>query len=304
MAGNAVTRDRLFSLRETIARIEGKSAHEAREGASLQGDDPVLSVQAEAWDQPCLLNEVESVLRAGALVELRSDRLADAGAASGLALAFAMGHGRPVAKPSRLLLIGDRRVAREAGLPYAPGLKDFGLAPGELVHALPRRIEDALWLAEAALGCGAFSAVLLEVEGNPRRFGLTESRRLSLRAREQAVALLLIRQGGEEEATSASIRLRVTPAPAAARVLGDQTVLGGGIGNPVFHVVAEKSRSASFPGILLEWKRDDRRLCPIPSAEHDLVRRAPDPGAAFPRASDRPDRTGEMGAVMAFHRAS
>ncbi|MCL6709045.1 hypothetical protein M8R20_18845 [Pseudomonas sp. R2.Fl] len=288
-----MTRERLFALREAVARIEGKPAQAAREAALRGGEAILASDRAPQAPEP-LPMLMDELAQAGSFVEIRSERLADAGAASGLALALACSLHKGAGR--RVLLIGDREVAREAGLPYAPGLDDFGCRPGELVHALPRRIEDVLWLAGEALSCRAFSAVLFEMRGNVRRFGLTESRRLSLKARDAGGTLLLIRQAGEEEASSASLRVKVGPEPAAMRAGPEPD----GIGRPVFRVTVEKSRSAVFSDFLLEWNSHERRLVPCPPAS----RRSPHPVAQLPAAFHGQDREAQMGALLALDRAS
>jgi Uncharacterized conserved protein len=293
MADRAMTRERLFALREAVARIEGKPAQAARE-AALRGAEALLASSRPAQTPEPLTMLMDELTQAGSFIEIRSERLADAGAASGLALALACSLGKRAER--RILLIGDREVAREAGLPYAPGLDDFGCRPRELVHALPRRIEDALWLAGEALSCRAFSVVLFEMRGNVRRFGLTESRRLSLKARDASATLLLIRQSGEEEASSASLRLKVGPVPAAMRANRESD----GLGNPAFRVTVEKGRSALFSDFLLEWNSHERRLVPCPSAS----RRPPHPVTQLPAALNGQDRKAQMGAFLALDRAS
>lgn len=295
MADRAMTRERLFALRETVARIEGKSAQAARE-AALRGSEAILASSDRATQQASepLSIFMDEVAQAGSFVEIRSERLADAGTASGLALALACSVNTESER--RVLLIGDRGVAHEAGLPYAPGLDDFGCRPGELVHALPRRLEDALWLAGEALSCRAFSTVLLEIHGNMRRFGLTESRRLSLRARHTGGTLLLIRQAGEEEASSASLRLKTGPAPAALRANREVD----GLGNPVFRVSVEKSRSTVLSDFLLEWNSHERRLVSCPP----VSRRPTHPLTQLPSALHRQDSETQMGTLLALDRAS
>ncbi|WP_249116775.1 hypothetical protein [Ciceribacter sp. L1K23] len=301
MAERAMTRETLFALREAVARIEGKPAQMAREVAMRDGDDALL-VQAkrgaagQSGDPLSMI--MEEVEQGGAFIEIRSARLADAGAASGFALALSCC--RSVRPDGKILLIGDRHVAREAGLPYAPGLDDFGHRRGELVYALPRRIEDALWLADEALACGAFATVILEVHGNVRQFGLTESRRLGLKARSAGGTLLLMRQAGEEEASSASLRLRVEAAPSAIRNSLEQP-MPMALGNPLFRLTVEKSRSAVFSEFLLEWSSHERRLAYLPSA---VFQRSPHPVDQLSAAGDRSDRKGEMGRLLALDRAS
>lgn len=316
MAGSAVARETLFALRQTIARIEGRPAVGlvcADEVAAPAGIRPKAAVKGNA-DQmllPLGLGEFDDPLGGGlpldALTEIRSGELRDAGAASGFALALsicALARKAVGSSPARLLWIGDQVAGMEAGRPHAAGLADYGLDPTSLLYAAQRRLEDALWLAEAALGSGAFVAVILEVRGNPQRFGLTESRRLSLKARAVGRPLLLLRQAGAEETSSAQFRFLVRPAPAAARLLPDGSVLGGSIGNPVFHLTLEKSRVPAFSDILLEWNAHDRQFCLARLDVLPAAGKPADPGAHLPASVDRPDRAAAMGSVVAFSRAS
>ena len=298
----------LFALRQAIARIEGKPDHAARLAA---GTDQESQAEKKGRVRPHGLEVDMSTVQfdslmaqlfmPGLMVELRGEQMQQAGATTGFALALAItGADRsPKGHSKRLLFISDPHVVRETGLVYAPGLADFGLHPAELVHALPRRIEDALWLAEAALASRAFSSVLLEVHGNPKKFGLTESRRLSLKARGNGGKLTVLRQAGEEEASSASVRLSVQPAPAAARPLANGTLLGGSIGFPAFRILAEKSR---FPGrteLILEWNPDDRRLHPLARTGSSHVG-SPDPLPLLSEAGNRSHRPQALGSVVAF----
>jgi protein ImuA len=296
----------LFALRQAIARIEGKPDHAARVAAGLDLESRPQRQAGAGHDglvgSAFTFESLETdLLMPGMMAELRGERLQQAGTTTGFALAVAMmGADRAKAGLSkRLLFIADPQVVREAGLVYAPGLVDFGLDPAELVHALPRRIEDALWLAEAALKSRAFSTIVLEVLGNPKKFGLTESRRLSLKARGTGGRLFVLRQAGEEEASSASLRLSVQTAPAAARVLADGTLLGGSIGFPAFHILAEKSRCPGRTELILEWNPDDRRLRPLAAAGSTGIG-SPDSLPLLSTPRDRSHRSQALGSVVAF----
>ena len=300
MGESPQARETLFALREAIARIEGKPDHAARLTAGLQPEAGEATPQEQLERQGLFDDMMGEILAPGTLVELRGLRLQQAGSVAGFGLALALMAAEKNAKTrKRLLLVADPHVVREAGLAYAPGLLDFGLSPAGLVHALPRRIEDALWLAEAALTSRAFSTVLLEVHGNPKKFGLTESRRLSLKARATGGRLLILRQAGEEEASSALLRLSVEPAPAAARHLVDGSLLGGSIGSPAFRITPEKSRIPGSPELILEWNSDDRRLHLFEHFQSPGLG-SPHSVALFPKASDRPHRQASLGSLLAF----
>jgi protein ImuA len=317
VAETAVARETLFALRETIARLEGKptpalaaAAHEAmaaEEGELKTGlkQRPPLPTGVTVLDEA-----LEGGIPRDAMTEIRSLSLRDAGAATGFALALAsrLGEGEKnvSAGHETVLWIGDTVASTEAGLPYAIGLRDFGLEPQGFLHAAPRKLDEALWLAEAALSSAVFAVVILEVRGNPARFGLTESRRLSLRAKAAGRPLFLLRQGGEEEASSAVFRLSVEPASAGARFLPDGSMLGGSIGYPSFRLTLEKSRNPAPLSLVLEWNAHDRQFSSI----HDRQRPAPierksaNSRPHLPPVADRQDRPQAMGPVLAFGRSS
>jgi protein ImuA len=313
MAEAAVARETFFALRETIARLEGRPipalAAAARETLAEKARPGSAGVA-----QPLLatgVDDLDAAMQGGVpldgLTEVRSLGLRDAGAASGFALALAArlhAQAAGTAAVSPVLWIGDTVATMEAGLPYAIGIGDFGLEPTAFLQASPRKLEDALWLAEAALGSAAFAVVILEVRGNPARFGLTESRRLALRAKATERPLFLLRQGGEEEASSALFRFSVEPAPAQARPLPDGSVLGGSIGHPAFRLTLEKSRNPAPLSITLEWNAHDRRFALVPDAQHPALpgEHAAHSGADLSASAHRPDRPQALGPVLAFDR--
>lgn len=330
MAQKAVAREEVFSLRETIARLEGKTvtldepglsaAESGKRQAARQGESPLAPVNNPAC-LPLGLEAIDTVLDGGlpraGMAEIRSGEMRNAGAATGLALAVCafLVHrdaGKTVPREA-VLWISERGVAREAGEPFAEGLRDYGIGLDKLVYAVPKRIEEALWLAEAALKSRAFRAVILELGGNPARFGLSESRRLSLRARHSGSLLLLLRQGGVEEAGSTIFRMEAHPAPAGQYRLADGTALRGTIGASAFSLTIEKSPKPASPtlskAIVIEWNAHERlfvhALDRVPSSPLQPGRTGTaHPVAGLPEAADRPDRAAAMGTVLGFSRAS
>lgn len=316
MADTGMARETLFALRETIARLEGKPVPALAAAAHdvLASDDRVANPAGAPSGQSLSTGilDLDAALQGGfpldALTEIRSSALRDAGATTGFVLALTAilrardGEAQPAASP--VLWIGETVVAMEAGLPYALGLGDFGVAPQGFLHASPRKLDEALWLAEAALASAVFTLVVLEVRGNPAHFGLTESRRLSLRAKAAGRPLFVLRQAGEEEASSALLRLLVEPAPAAARLLPDGSRLGGSIGNPSFRLTLEKSRNPAPLSFVLEWNAHDRQFHPATQRPAFVERPAAHSVTQFSAPVDRPDRPQALGPVLAYHRAS
>lgn len=305
MAKNALAQETFFALRETIARLEGKSlpALAAAQASDARPTAKIDSRQIKTGTS-CLDDALGGGLSKDSITELRSDGLRHAGALSGFAMALGCLFQKENNRP--LLWISDRLASSDAGLPYPIGLKRFGLSIHRFLHAAPNRLEDALWLAEAALSSGIFAATFLEVRENPACFGLTESRRLSLRAKAARRPLLILRHGGEEEASSALFRFHVKPSLASPRQLPDGSMLGGSIGSSVFHLTLEKSRNAAPLSLHLEWNHHDRRFIALDPTERTFSaeRPAAHSGAILSQAGDGQDPAPPLGAVLAFDRAS
>lgn len=306
MAEAALARGTLCALRTEISRLEGINgsalARAAREDSwdGEETESPFIATGAGRFDAAL----GGGILRS-ALHEIRSQATMDNGAASGFALALArLALGSRT--DARILWISDPLAATESGRPYGPGLAAHGLAPCALIHAAPRHLQDALMIAEAALAVRSFAAVILEIYGNPQKFGLTESRRLHLRARAHRRPILLLRERGDEEASSAVNRFLVRPFPAAAAILPDGRSCESGLGHSVFHVTIEKSRNPALPEFLLEWNADDCLLADhVPYGLAVPQKHAPeDPVALVSLPADGQDRAQPMGTVLAYQRAS
>lgn len=332
MAEKAVPRETVRALRDAIARLERGTGTRATERAGEEAGfgrpplDPAATVLREegiskARAEPVLpigVPALDEALAGGlplrGMTEIRVSETRDAGAGIGFTLALAalcQARRREGGELGPVLWIAEGMALKEAGAPYGVGLAGHGLDLSRALLSGPRSLKEALWIAEAALNFSVFAAVVLEMRGNPAALGFQESRRLQVRARAGSVPLLLVRQAGEEEASGALFRLAVLPAPAAARLLPDGRPLAGSIGNPVFHVVAEKSRAFAPVDAYLEWSAHERRFYPLaPLGSLAPVDAQPvSPGAAHPVAplsasADGSDRAGALGAVVAFKRAS
>jgi len=306
MAKHARAQERLIALRETIAKLEGKTPTlVAEKQPRVRGTTCPFPLTGRV---SLGVAEMDAALEGGlpldAMTEIRTSAMRDAGAGSGVVLALASLVQRQAHIPA-LLWISDRFSSGEAGLPYPVGLAQYGLKVEHFLHAIPRKLEEALWLAETATASGALAATILEIRGNPSSFGLSESRRLSLRAKSARRPILLLRHAGEEEASSAAFRFHAEPGPASERVLPNGAMLGGSIGFPVFHLTLEKSRNPAPLALTLEWNSRDRQFSLArPEPARLSVNGATHPGAGLPASADRPDRAPAVGRLLAFDRAS
>lgn len=263
MAERAVARETLCALRRDIARIEGRLAERLepppgavdmtvmrRGAAAVRGAD-VLATGAGDFDAA-----LDGGLPRAGLSEIHAAETRGAGASAGFALAFAALAMKERAERS-LLWIGTAELFREAGFPYAHGLaQGFGLKADDLLFADAPKLADALWIAEEATRLAPLAAIVLELRGNPDKLDLTATRRLHRRALNAGRPVLLLRQAAVAEPTAAPVRLVVEAAPAAPR----ETLAGpleGSLGNPVFSVTIDKSRTAAPGRFLMEWNRHD-----------------------------------------------
>lgn len=313
MAEDATAQEMLFALREQIARLEGKSLPAlaaAQQTEAAAGSDHVQTAESlglrHSLEVPSLDAALDGGLPLDGVTEIRTQLMRDAGAASGFILALVARLRQSAAAGLRFLWIGEVMSVQEAGLPYANGLVQFGLDPQDILYAAPRKLEDALWIAETAMASAALGATILEVRGNLKQFGLTESRRLSLRAKAAGRPLFILRHAGEEEASSAVFRFLAEPAPASERRLPDGSMLGGSIGHPVFRLTLEKSRNAAPLSFLLEWNPRDRQFSLLPDTGKPVsFRQSPaHRGDRLSASVNGQDRPPAVGPVLAFERAS
>lgn len=258
MAHTAVARGTLVSLRREIARIEGRLAERLEPPREAEADDSAMLLRrAGIAVHDSLPLGVEAFDRAAGggiprtgLTEIHAAAMRDVAAASGFALALAL---LATDAPAPILWIATAEMLRETGRPYAPGLvQRFGLSPARLLFAEAPKPVDALWIAEEAASAATFSAILVEIGGEPRELDLTATRRLHRRALTAGQPMLLLRAAAGAQPTAAPLRLVVGAAPSSLR----NTLSGplqGSIGPPAFNVSIGKSRTALPASVILEW---------------------------------------------------
>ncbi|MGD9913531.1 MAG: ImuA family protein [Rhizobiaceae bacterium] len=303
MVASTVAQETIVSLRRQIAAIEGRLADRLDAPEEAAGSEGTV-IRANGMARPGGLfasgiKGLDQVLGGGlplaALTEIHSTGTRDAASGAGFALALLSRVLRQASAP--LLWIGTGEIFREAGFPYAPGLREqFGIAPEELLFASVAKPVDALWVAEEAAPLGALAAVLVELSGSFARLDLTATRRLHRRAQMAGRPVLLMRQAAQPEPTAAPVRLVVSPAPAAAR----QTMAGPmaeSIGRPAFDIRVSKSRAAPEARFQVEWNADElnfeERQTPVSGAVVPLSQRGTDSAAAaWPVVACEPGEAG------------
>ena len=133
---------------------------------------------------------------------------------AGATLGFSLGQARALIKPDRpaVFYMELAHESQERGLPYGPGLKNFGFDPRHLTLVRTQTLPELLWAIEEALACRAVAAVIADIGGHPKILDFTVSRRLSLRAVSGGASVFLNRYGATREASAAQLRWRVEPA--------------------------------------------------------------------------------------------
>lgn len=292
MAPSIMAREQIFALRQKIARIEGTQP-DRLEGVSLHEEtEASMLIRRHAPASVLRLftlgvSSIDEALGGGvprnALTEIIGRQSRDAAVTSGFAMALATLAARE--NPDfPVLWIGLTKFFHEAGLPFAPGFtRLFGFCPQQFLLVQPNHIEDALWAAEEAAIQGKFSAILLELQGNPSKLNLTATRRLHHRARAAGHPLFLVRHANHEEPTAAPTRFSVSSTTSTLR-----KTLGGSVprsvGPPAFAVTLARSRTGKEGTFVLEWNPH----------EHTFQERRPDRGKPLSTHVEQPADTGDL----------
>ncbi|MCB1428868.1 MAG: hypothetical protein KDJ48_11570 [Nitratireductor sp.] len=306
MAGKDIARTRVLArLSHEIARIEERVPSANAAGPGTGGACGRFEIEA-----------VDAVLgpaglEPGALHEVRAGVTLDGAAASG----FALGLGAMLAgRHGRFFWVSSASLRRECAAFFAAGIAEFGLDPRYLARVQAANTQEALWAAGEIAATPGAGLCLLELQGNPAGADFTFTRRIALRAAASRTPVILLRQGGVEEASAASSRWCIRPALSHSMPPGN----GEGSarqwqGNPTFEVALEKSRTGRTGRWIMEWKTDERIFALAgPDRQATATPAAPqhaDTGPALSRAQpalagDRPDRPAAMGQPVAARRAS
>ncbi len=242
------------------------------------------------------IEQIDGVLKGGilrhALHEIRCSHARDAGTAAGflLALLCRIGDGNPV----KAIWVTDPAIAVDNTRPWPDGLSQHGIKPSHFIFVTPKSLKDAMWAADEAAACNEIDALVFNLKGNPRVFDITATRRLMLRTKQNRIFACVLRQGGEEEASAAATRWHVAPRPSS-----NEEEFKSGIGQMRHVLTLEKNCNGQTGQWLVAWNPHTRSFTHV----------APEPAAALPVSRlpnpfVEPDRTQEMGQVLAIKRAS
>jgi protein ImuA len=261
--GTAAPEPTLNRLRRTLAEIDPSNAPQLRE------EGRVVPLGVEGPD-----TALAGGLACGALHELAPRAPIHLAATTGFALALAA---RNFARKARgeTLWIATDYARSEGGCPYGPGLDLYGLPSSRLtVLRVPRPV-DALWAMEEGLRCRGLANIIVELTGDGAHADLTETRRLTLAAREGAGLGLLIRHRATPAPSAAATRWHVSAARSRPDSLG---ALTGGLGATAFELSLVKNRRGPSGRWTVTWDH------------HECAFDTPVSFALAPTALDRQDR--------------
>jgi protein ImuA len=138
------------------------------------------------------------------------------------------------------------KTAPAFGLPYAPGLKFFGLDPARIVFVRCANARECLWAMEEGLRLGGIGIV---IGARAKKMDLTSSRRLQLSAEQANTPIFLLRAYNDHAPSAAVTRWRVRPAPSAQDKFGFYK-------NTRFRVALEYARGGKTGEWVMEWDHD------------------------------------------------
>ena len=144
---------------------------------------------------------------------------------------------------------------------------------------------ECLWAAGEAVKTGSLAAVILHVKGNAKLLDLSVSRKLTLRAQNSGMPLFLLRQAGEEEASSATTRWHIKPVSSLP-----EESYGRGVGYMRLLLSLEKNRNGRTGQWLIAWNPEKRSFEHAASTHFMLP--------LYP-SSDGSDCASKMGKILA-----
>ncbi|MCZ6605007.1 MAG: inducible mutagenesis protein A [Alphaproteobacteria bacterium] len=158
-------------------------------------------------------------------------------------------------RPGFVLWVLPSHQAFRQGAIYPVGLAAIGFDPDRLIQLSAPKTRNVLWALEEGLGNSALAAVIGVLPENDRIYDFTASRRLAMRAAENGVTALLIRnQPTSESATAAEMRWSVAAEPSETQRRVGQPMPG--LGAPRWQIQLTKCKRGTPGRWLVEWDRE------------------------------------------------
>ena len=188
-----------------------------------------------------------------------------------------------------IVWITDPACMVDVNVLFPDGLAQFGLDASRLFYIRPMHLSHALWSAgEAAISSGV-AAVVFQVRGNPGMFDLPTSRKLALRTHTSGKPFFVLRQTGEEEASSAATRWHVAPRQSLPNEDFRQ-----GVGHMRLVLTLEKNRNGQSGQWVIAWNPRTRSFENAAQSPASANAELP-----FYSSANRPDNPQTMGKILA-----
>lgn len=266
-----LARHDLAALRLKIAALEKRPL--LAEGAAMLAE----RLGKAANDAPELADPLALLAAPNGLLH---EVFADEQRQSGAALGFTFGLARQLLSAERqaVLYLQLSGEGQELGLPYGPGLMQFGIDPAKLVIGRIDTMTELLWAMEEAIACRAVAGVIADLASHPKTLDFTVSRRLSLRAAAAGTSAFLVRYGRGREASAAKLRWRISPA-----MSGELPFDPRAPGSTRFQIEIEKGRlgdqtqRAEGKTMLVDWTENGFVSVEPKPRPGTVVRRTPPP---------------------------
>ncbi|MEM8541791.1 MAG: hypothetical protein AAGF25_12625 [Pseudomonadota bacterium] len=264
------------ALRQSVAKIDG-----TQERLAIQHGQRRLRIGVPAID-----TLLDGGLVTNDMHELRCSLSRDISAAAG----FLFGLFSGLDSNDDIAWICDPSAVLDSGRLFPDGLAHFGFDSSRLIHIYPMDFNDCLWAAGEAAKTSGLAAVVLHLKGNVKAFDLSATRKLMLRAQSSQTPVFILRQAGEEEASSAATRWHVAPVQA----VGDG-IYNKGLGHMRLTLTLEKNRNGQTGQWTVAWNPQARSYEHVAST-HSLL--------PFYPSADRQDSASKMGQIVALEKAS
>ncbi len=158
-------------------------------------------------------------------------------------------------RPGVVLWVHPSHQAFRQGAIYPIGLAAMGFDPDRLIELSAPKTQNVLWALEEGLANSALAAVVGVLPENDRVYDFTASRRLAMRAAENGVAALLIRNlPASKAATAAETRWSVAAEPSEAQHRVGQSMPG--LGPPRWQIQLTKCKRGTPGRWQVEWDHE------------------------------------------------
>ena len=142
---------------------------------------------------------------------------------AGLGFLTALAAQKTTQQTGPVLWVQQAGLTADEGHLFGPGFDHFGLKPDQILIARAHHTKDVLGILEESLATPELSCVIGHLRGHDALYDLTASRRLHLRAEQNALPAFIMRSGPDITPSAALCRWQVSAAP-SVDLLSDKNI--------------------------------------------------------------------------------